>query len=351
MSRHIAISIALAAVIAGCTGGPAPAGSAPATPTSRSGASSGPVTQPPASPSASLRPRLPSFAPDEPLVLFNRLTGAGGGVFVARPDGSGIQELATDVPGVNKRADWSPDGQRVVFIGQTERMYIAHLDGSLTEAVAVCDTPGCDYPSWSPDGRKIAFSRVENGAAVGPAAVSVNVIDLDTREVTTVIKLERPRLADVPRWSPDGTQIVFGVDRMDDDANETGATIAIVPLSGGAPRYLTDFELFGYAPDWGWKTNEIAFATDIAGAQKDFDPTGVTWDLWLIHPDGTGLRKLTHAKPGEGLKSPRWTPDGTHLTAYDLMTENGILVDPKTGTFEPFATKGPYTRPLIRPLP
>ena len=79
---------------------------------------------------------LPVFAPDEPLVLTYRVTGAGGGLFVRRPDGTGVWQLATDIlPGVHKHPDWSPDGQHVVFIDEaTERMWIAHLDGSPTES-------------------------------------------------------------------------------------------------------------------------------------------------------------------------------------------------------------------------
>jgi hypothetical protein len=138
---------------------------------------------------------LPVFAPDEPLVLSAHLTGAGGGLFVRPADGSDAQQLATDVlPGAHKHPDWSPDGQAVVFIDEvTERMWIAHLDGSPTEAVAACDTPGRDYPAWSPDGSRIAFSRYENAdGVIGPAALGIHTVDLATGEVTPVVRLERP---------------------------------------------------------------------------------------------------------------------------------------------------------------
>ena len=126
-------------------------------------------TSPPPSPPLSAA-GLPVFGPDEPLVLTAHPTDNGGGIFVKRPDGTGGWQLATDIlPGVHKRGGWSPDGQEVVLIDESsEYMWIAHLDGSPTTRVPACDTPGCDFPSFSPDGKRIAFSRYENGAAVGP---------------------------------------------------------------------------------------------------------------------------------------------------------------------------------------
>jgi Tol biopolymer transport system component len=336
----------IALLVSGCAGVPG-------------GGAAGAASSAPASPGATstLAPSaqaLPSFSRDEPLVLFGGLTGAGGGIFVSRPDGSGLQQLATDVlPGVHKSGDWSPDGQRVVFMDEsTERMYIAHLDGSPTERLSVCDTAGCANPAWSPDGGRIAFSRLESAAGViGPAAVGIYVVDVATGKVSRIVRLERPLLADVPRWSPDGQTILFGVDRMDEEANETGAAVAIVPVAGGKIRYLTDFALFGYVSDWGSSTNSIAFSVDVRGATKGADVESETWDLYLVRPDGTGLRRLTNAKPLERLRSPRWTPDGTKITAYDHQIPGGIIVDPATGTFQPFVTTGNFTRPMVRPQP
>ena len=146
---------------------------------------------------------------------------------------------------------------------------------------------GCDKPAWSPDGRRIAFSVVENESGViGPGAVGIDVLDLDTGAVTPVIRLERPLLADVPSWSPDGTKLMIGVDRMDDVANETGAAVAIVPASGGEPTYLTDFSLFGYQPDWSPTGDRIVFSVQVREAMASL-PADDTWDLWTVAPDGT----------------------------------------------------------------
>lgn len=354
VTRHIAAG-ALAAVVAACAtsaGSASPAGSTiPAI---------SPSAVPSSSPTAAATHngsspaiRMPAFEPDEPLVLFTRVTGAGGGIFVLRPDGTGLTQLATDIlPGVHKRGSWSPDGQSVVLIDETtERMWVAHLDGSPTVSVPVCDRPGCDFPSWSPDGKRLAFSRTENGAFVGPAALAVYVVEIATNEVTQVVRLERPLLADQPRWSPDGDRIVFNMERMDDEAFDTGAGVAIVPVSGGEPRFITDLEQFGSVPDWGWKTNEIVYSVQLLDAQRQLRPDQVTWDLYGVRPDGSNKRQITHVEKGHRLLGPRWTADGTAITAYDATAEQPVLVDPVTGAITPFATPGVETRPLLRPVP
>ena len=271
------------------------------------------------------------IADGEPRYAFNILTGGGGGVLVTRLDGSDVVALGTDVPGVRKRDDWSPDGKHIVFVDETSNpMWIANLDGSPSTRVPGCDY-GCDYPAFSPDGSRLVYSRLENGAAAGPASVGIEIVELATGKVTQVVRLKRPLLADVPRWSPDGSQLVIGVDQMDDAGNETGAAIAIVPASGGEPHYLTDFSLFGYAPDWNRVTGEIVFSDSTKDARKGFDAAKETEDAFVIQPDGSGLRQVTHAAPGEQIKGAKWTPDGKSLLAYSTKTGGAVEIDPSTG--------------------
>lgn len=346
--RHRVIGVLVVSMVAAC--------SAPGvTPSIRpSVVASAPTNSPTPTAMPSADPGLPVFEDSEPLLLVARLTGAGGGIFVLRPDGTGATRLATDaLPGVHKHPDWSPDGRRVVFIDdRTEQMWIAHLDGSPTTSVAACDAPGCDYPAWSPDGSKIAFSRYEAGDFVGPAALAILVLDVASGEVDEVVRLERPLLVDAPRWSPDGASLVVQVDRMDDAGNETGAAIAVVPASGGELRYLTDFETFASFPDWGWATDEIVFTESLRGEQLEPTPADASWNVFGIQPDGSGFRQVTEMPPGQRLVAVRWAPGENLLVAkqFDDIAGGGRTVDPTTGRVEPFVTDAQYSVPVPRPM-
>jgi len=297
---------------------------------------------------------LPVIDDADARILHTHLTGAGGGIFLMRPDGTDVIQLATDVAGSHKHPDWSPDGRHVVFVDDdaTGRIWIAHLDGAPTTLLAECAAPGCDYPAWSPDGTRIVYTAYEPPLTEGPPAASSLVIhELATDETTTVIRLDDLLLADVARWSPDGTQLVFGVDLNDAQGCEVGSAIAIVPADGGEPRYLTNFDQWAYYPDWNRATGQIVFSTEVIGYQCSPGPEAETWDLHLIETDGTGGRQLTHVEPGQRLWNPSWTPDGTRITAGFEDTRLGVWVDPTTGAIEPFPTAQLMSRPRLRPVP
>lgn len=284
---------------------------------------------------AAASPSSPTIAilPDEPWILYERFVQLGGGLYAMRPDGSDDHQVVTNVSGVLKEPDWSPDGTQVVFTDNTtETIWIAGIDGSSPRALP-CSVGGCSKPAWLPDGKRIAYSRAEAGTN-GPAAVSVEILDLATGKVSTVTRLERPLLADVPRWSPDGTQLVIGVDQMDAAGNETGSAIAVVPATGGELRYLTAFDQFGYQPSWSPTGDEIVFSTQTKEFRRPQQTGDDTWDLYAVKPDGTGLRQVTRSAAGVRLWFPSWSPDGTRILAADQRSRTVLFIDPATGALE-----------------
>ena len=272
-----------------------------------------------------------------PCLLFQRVTGAGGGLFLlARADAT-PRQVAADLPGVHKHPDWSPDGTQVVFVEDAEgSLWITGVEDGAVPSRLPTGSGYIDYPAWSPDGGRIAFTRYVLPSSDGaPSASSIEIIDLAAGEITVVVRMERPNLVDVPRWSPDGTRLLVGIDEMDDEGYETGAALGIVDIASGELERITEFPDFAYAGDWGWANDTIIYTTEITDAKRMVSPGDLTWDVHAISPDGTGDRSVTQVPAGTRLRHPAWTPDGTRILAADEAALIAVAVDPSSGTVTP----------------
>jgi len=109
-----------------------------------------------------------------------------------------------------------------------------------------------------------------------------------------------------PSLSPDGERVAFTSSR---DGN---AEIYVMPSAGGAPTRLTTLDKDDWQPLWSPDGAWIAFLSDREGAPR----------LFLVHPDGTGVRPA-HADAALGEEqTAAWSPDGTRL-AYVVSRRDG----------------------------
>ena len=103
---------------------------------------------------------------------------------------------------------WSPDSAQIAFTGLTpspgERIYVASAEGGSPPKLLTEDNEEQDFPYWSPDGHKMTFN-VDWLDERKNVRQDVRILDLDTRQVTTVpgsVGLN------APRWSPDGRYLL-----------------------------------------------------------------------------------------------------------------------------------------------
>jgi TolB protein len=255
-------------------------------------------------------------------IAFRRYLGpnrTNGAIFVANPDGSGERQLTT-APGKagDDYPDMAPDASFLAFqrCGKyTCGIYVVKTDGSgLRRVDDGCQQlpPKCSdnsYPAISPDGAQIVFNRAFGRIRKGEIEHSgIYRMRIDGSHITKV-SLPPARTADdvEPQWSPDGKRVVFV--RHNITARPAGKqAVFVIGADGKGLRRVTPYKIkAGDGPDWSPDGSQILFRSP---ENEDF----LNDDIWTIHPDGSGLRQVTHAGPQTKVYSASFSPDGTAIT-------------------------------------
>jgi TolB protein len=275
-------------------------------------------------------------------IAFRRYLGPDrtkGAIFVAAPDGSGERQLTT--PPANTSDDYpdvASDGSFVAFqrCGRTCHLYTVHTDGTGMRRIG-SGSVDRSYPAISPDRTRIAFIRTFGHLRPNrePDHVAISTIGIDGsgEQRATLPKTKTAEDVD-PQWSPDGRRIVF-VRKNGTARPRHGQAIFVVNADGSGLRRVAPWKLrAGDGPDWSPDGKEILFRSP---ETEDF----LHCNLFTIHPDGTGLRQVTHVAPATKLYSASFSPDGTAITfgmtgvdEADVWTmhADGTAVTPMTRT-------------------
>ncbi|XP_010521281.1 PREDICTED: uncharacterized protein LOC104800217 isoform X2 [Tarenaya hassleriana] len=194
---------------------------------------------------------------------------------------------------------FSPSGDRIAHVNMPG-VTVVKPDGSDRRKVF----PGMAFSTaWDPVQPGIVYTSAGPTFAKERTEVDVIAINVDADDPSTSIrKLTTNGQNNAFPWpSPDGKRIVFRSGRsghknlyiMDTEKGE----------SGGLFR-LTDGPWTDTMCNWSPDGELIAFASDRE------NPGSGSFELFLIHPNGTGMRKLIQSGSGGRTNHPIFSPDG-----------------------------------------
>jgi Tol biopolymer transport system component len=232
-------------------------------------------------------------------------------VFTAAANGTHVRWISD----FGESPRFSPDGTKIMMAlptsgGQRITAGIIHSDGSHLQRIPLRDpTLNLGVGAWAPDGKQMALEGWDDS---NPARNGVYIVGVPDGK--GLARLTRHPDHDIPMdFSPDGSQIVFL--RAEPDTDPVTGSLYVVNVDGTGLHRITPPGLdVGAAARWSPNGKEIVFSG------PSTEPQG---SIRVVHPDGTGLRKVFEDPKGGTAAAPTWSPDG-HKIMFALIKASAL---------------------------
>jgi TolB protein len=261
-------------------------------------------------------------------------------IYIANADGSGQAPLLPCDSRSESTPRWSPDGSQIAYEGDALQLDLINADGSNLRPFffesGISDISG---HGWSPDGARLVVSWSFCGGGDGVCEGEIENIDAGTGAYFTILSAFPDKFFSDTDWSPDGSVIAFtryagtAAGRQLYVIHPDGT--GLTPLAAGSPGE-------GFLPSWAPSGDKIAFVTGRDGNQE----------IYVMNADGTGQTRLTTNAAID--THPAWSPDGTKILFQSWRDGNGeIYVMNADGSVQTNLTNGPAheSRPDWQPIP
>jgi Tol biopolymer transport system component len=272
-------------------------------------------------------------------------------IYVMNSDGTGQTNLTRTKADVGGGV-WSPNGKKIAFFASSagERsldIYAINADGTgetnLTRTKASSEVA----PSWSPDSKKITYLRGSDSR--GEIYTDIYVMNSDGTSQTRLLKATDTKDFEVgfesPAWAPDGEKIAFMRTTRVDFVNSSPSSavpatgpsgLYVMKPDGTGLRKMSNEMPYAQSPLWSPEGKEIAFS---GAGEKEY----------VVNADGTELRDLL-PNVRDHISSYAWSPNGKKIAfaAVHYRGELDIYVIDADGTGQSNLTR---TKTIIEDEP
>jgi TolB protein len=220
-------------------------------------------------------------------------------IFTVRPDGSGLRRLTNVGRGHHAVSPaFSPDGRRIAYYSDVSGNYeiwVMDADGGHKTRLTHDERFVNLRPRWSPDGSAIVFSR-----CTSQFDFQCHITRMRANG-SGITRLTNGHWVDGnPVFSPDGSRIAF-------DSNRKGlqSAVWVMKANGTDLRKLTRADLEAVFPDWSPDGAHITFSTNCCR------PVGT--NQWVMRADGSRPHPLTHVGSEHNAGVGVYAPNGRKL--------------------------------------
>ena len=282
------------------------------------------------------RHTIPSWSPDGRRMAFNTCFDPCGTMAITAMNDDGSWRV--NLPGEGRWPSWSNDGRRFALVPSvTGGLHFMDMDGG--NLTLVVDPPADEStPSWFPDGRKIAYTQIDPSTGNS----NVYVVDVDGFNHTA---LTSRGLDEAPKWSPDGSRLIFISSRdgdrdvyvMDDDGGNVRSLTFNSSLDDGANWSADGTQVVFFSVRFGGSIGEL-FAIGADGKSEGrltADFTDDAWPAWAPPKRGVAVSEASVVITGASAlvpQTPQDAADNARAAVVRIETDtasgSGFVIDP-----------------------
>ncbi len=193
------------------------------------------------------------------------------------------------------------DGKRLFVVGHSQLGELVQYDSKSGKFLPFLGGISAEYVAFSKDSNWVAYTSYPEGTLWRSRLDGSERLQLSYPPVYAML----------PRWSPDGNQIVFF-----EGANGKPHKLYLVSPRGGSPRQLLPDDSIPQAdPTWAPDGTKIVFG----GISDDVNSVITVLDV--------ASHQLSTLPASKGLFSPRWSPDGRYIAALPGDSSKILLFD------------------------